>query len=109
MKIKNPRTVEQLQETIRKNAERNLKIREQIASYKQKIKDIEAKIYESECNLKNVAGLNGHLSMAKRLNAEAIGSINKEGFDTVVVKVKGKWYSPTWKNIHSQPELVEVE
>jgi len=112
MKIRNSRTIEQLNQAIRKRSGRNEKIREKISSYRQRIKDLESKIYEAEKGLRDVGGLNGNLSTAKRLNAEAIGAIDKDGLGVLVVKIKGKWYIPQWKEGQSteeQPSLVEVD
>ena len=112
MKIRNIRTVEQLKQAIRKRSERNEKIREKISSYRQRIKDLETKIYEAEEGLRDVGGLNGNLHIAESVNAEAIGAIDKDGMGTLVVKVKGRWYIPTWKEGHhvdEQPDLAEVD
>lgn len=112
MKIRNIRTVEQLKQNILKRNARNEKIRERVSSYKQRIKDLETKIYEAERGLRDVAGLNGTLHRAESLNVVAIGDVDKDGLSSLVVKIEGKWYTPTWKKGHStdeQPDLVEVE
>lgn len=112
MKIRNKRTIEQLRQAIRKRSERNEKIREKVSSYRQRIKDLETKIYEAEKGLRDVGGLNGNLSTAKRLNAEAMGVVDADGIGFLVVKIEGKWYTPSWKegqDTKERPTLVEVD
>ena len=108
--IKNIKTFQQVKEQKEKQVINNFNLELQIHKYQDQIKKLENKISELKQKKVDVGSLNGKLNRMKEFNADASGSVDRDGWASLVLRVNGKWVIPTWKEgkLNEKPELVEV-